>query len=365
MGNMSIDFTNDTTDVTLDVTGAATQNYSYQINDNSLNAGSPLSPNDTIVVTIGTLNMSNVGAYNFKAYLELGIDSKNTNDTLVEVVNNNTSGGILSASAKTVCDTGNVVLSTTGSFGEIQWQRLVGGTFTDETAANSTSYPVFIDSTTTFRVLACRTEFSDTLTIESISVNQPTAFDSMLVITCGDTSTVALVATSNNSNAVFEWFDVPTGSTALATGGNITSISQNGDSLYYRGTSIDTNSPAIDTFFVQEVVQSGSITCSSTRDTTIATIDCLVGMNELENSFANISIQPNPSKGIFRIVGNKVKEKTEISIFNTNGKLVYQSADKFSNNFDERIDISGFAKGLYFVKLQGRYSIEVRKIVID
>src|SRR5690606_8399204 len=49
--NVAIDFELDTTEVTVNVSGAATQSYSFEINDNSLNAGLPLAMNDTLLVS--------------------------------------------------------------------------------------------------------------------------------------------------------------------------------------------------------------------------------------------------------------------------------------------------------------------------
>lgn len=93
--------------------------------------------------------------------------------------------------------------------------------------------------------------------------------------------------------------------------------------------------------------------------------DLATGENEISSTIENIFIHPNPSEEYFHIVGNQVLEEVEISIYATSGKLIYRSADKFSNNFDKRIDISNLAKGLYFVKLQSKSSMLMKKIVVQ
>src|SRR5690606_31784684 len=103
--------------------------------------------------------------YNFEAFVVLDVDVTAANDTLRRIIENQTSGGTLTASNDTLCGTGNVTLSTTGSYGEVQWQRLVAGTFNDESGADSTSYEVFVDSTVTFRAVACGIEYSDTIAV--------------------------------------------------------------------------------------------------------------------------------------------------------------------------------------------------------
>ena len=502
----SLDFTSDSVLVTVNVSGATTQSFSYSVNDNSLNGGLMLAPLDTMTVTMGPLDMSTVGTYYFDITLSMLLDSDTTNNFILDsiIVEPPFGGNIIGYDS--VCTGDPTVLSVSNYVGSIQWQHSTGGAFTDIAGATGNEITVTPLINTSYRVVACDTAYSDTLTVESVNLSQPIAIDSTLQIVCGDTGTVALIATSTNPNAKFRWYEFSTGGTKLSTGGNIVSISANGDTLYYQNSPSNPNNPSTKTFYVEAITGTGgtynvgpsdihigtygawtstaeeqyftvhsptvirtvdmfvsgalntpftieitdantsavvfsysgittvtgtvtpqtvrlnahlqpgnyainfasnanpgvyrnsagavypytvpgeiSITgnsfgpsyyfmfynwmvgsgCSSTRDTVTATIDCLVGIEDTENSFSNISIHPNPSKGIFQIVGNQVKEALEISIYNTNGKLVYQLDDKFSNNFEERIDISGFAKGLYFVKLQGKQSFEMRKIIIN
>jgi len=73
-------------------------------------------------------------------------------------------------------------------------------------------------------------------------------------------------------------------------------------------------------------------------DTTLTII------NTVQSEFINVSIYPNPTKGLVYIDYNNADD-IEIEIYNALGKLL--STDSKQNN---QIDLSNYASGLYFVK---------------
>ena len=73
--------------------------------------------------------------------------------------------------------------------------------------------------------------------------------------------------------------------------------------------------------------------------------------NKLEYGF---SIYPNPNKGIFNIVINNTNnEKRTIKITNVIGKVVYKREFEKTERIFEQIDLSGLAKGIYFISVKG------------
>lgn len=71
-----------------------------------------------------------------------------------------------------------------------------------------------------------------------------------------------------------------------------------------------------------------------------------------------IEFYPNPTKGVFNIKGisdNDVKVK----IFNVTGKVVYENA----NVIDNSIDLSSYAKGMYFVEIQWNQQSVLKKLI--
>jgi hypothetical protein len=82
----------------------------------------------------------------------------------------------------------------------------------------------------------------------------------------------------------------------------------------------------------------------------------------LKGKDGNITIYPNPGKGIFTVsISN---ELNAIEIYNASGNLVY-SDPKCSNETSRKIDISNSAKGMYFVKIVNGPKSYTKKIVIQ
>lgn len=354
LGRAEMDFSTDSFDVTVNVSGAISQTFNYRLNDNSLNGGLPLSDDDSLLISMGTLDMTAVGSYNFEAYLSSTIDTVATNDTIRSTIANNTSTGTLSASMDTICGSATIDLSTLGSVGDLQWQRLVGGSFVNESNADSTVYEVLVDSTVSYRLLACGTEISDTINIVVNALPAaPSVVNDTAIVFCGDSGTAVLTASSSVSG-VINWYEDTTAS-AVSTGSSF---------LYTYDYNATHNNTTIytDTFYVSVV--DGTTDCESPMSMVTGTVICTVGEDEMPTAFSGISIQPNPSKGVFQLIGSNIDEQLQISIYNTNGKVVYQLESKVSNNFNEKVDLSNLSKGIYFVKFQGKDSMEMRKVVI-
>jgi len=67
---------------------------------------------------------------------------------------------------------------------------------------------------------------------------------------------------------------------------------------------------------------------------------------EIPANKTEISIFPNPTSQFINIYLNEGIKGETLSIFNMNGKQIFQST------FKESIDVSGFPKGMYFVKIK-------------
>ena len=80
----------------------------------------------------------------------------------------------------------------------------------------------------------------------------------------------------------------------------------------------------------------------------------------VENHGENLILCPNPAHGCF-IVNNITAEANELKIFDLNGKIVYS---KVNVPAEEKVNVSGFAKGAYIVELSDGNSVKVAKIVV-
>lgn len=77
----------------------------------------------------------------------------------------------------------------------------------------------------------------------------------------------------------------------------------------------------------------------------------------LNNTEANITISPNPTKGILNIVADG---SYNINILDVTGKIV---ASQTMNNNNQTIDLSNLANGVYYIRLSNQTATKVVKIV--
>ena len=80
--------------------------------------------------------------------------------------------------------------------------------------------------------------------------------------------------------------------------------------------------------------------------------------NESVNNL--IKLYPNPNKGTFTILLNKPISEIDITIFDTFGKLIYQTK---TDGKDLELSIPNLASGLYIVKLNSKEQTETLKFL--
>jgi len=101
--------------------------------------------------------------------------------------------------------------------------------------------------------------------------------------------------------------------------------------------------------------------------TTTPTPTNTVGFKDLpNNNQTNVSVYPNPSKGVFTIHAANVKESNNNSfaIYDITGRLVFtRNLGKVASKFSETLDISDFSAGLYFLNVSLDGAISTKKVV--
>lgn len=84
-----------------------------------------------------------------------------------------------------------------------------------------------------------------------------------------------------------------------------------------------------------------------------------VGSTDItESEFANVSIYPNPSAGVFNIEG--LQANTEVTVTNAQGQVVF-SGDISSNGL---LDMTAQPKGVYFVRLINEEEMMIQKVIL-
>ncbi len=87
-----------------------------------------------------------------------------------------------------------------------------------------------------------------------------------------------------------------------------------------------------------------------------------VGLHSINNN-AGISIYPNPFSSTSTISFNEEQKNTTIKITDILGNTILLST---INNRQSSIDMSGFAKGIYFVRIEDeKKNVVNKKIVVQ
>ncbi len=91
-----------------------------------------------------------------------------------------------------------------------------------------------------------------------------------------------------------------------------------------------------------------------------------VNITDFSNINSQITVYPNPNKGIFNIVV-KTAKKTDliIELMNIQGQIIYRNDVKRILIYKGQVDVSDFAKGIYFLRINTVNQVKIRKIVIQ
>lgn len=95
-----------------------------------------------------------------------------------------------------------------------------------------------------------------------------------------------------------------------------------------------------------------------------ASVNLYPGINDPASG--DVSIMPNPGRGLFNIsLNNNLTGKTNATVFNVSGEVVYRRDFDINNNQDEiKIDCTGNPPGVYYLHLQSKDKVINRKLVI-
>ena len=93
----------------------------------------------------------------------------------------------------------------------------------------------------------------------------------------------------------------------------------------------------------------------------VSVVDCTVGINEIESYKNKISLMPNPARDELRIMSDELRIKNIEVCDVLNNVLFVEGAEAIEKSI--KINVSNFAKGVYFVKVFGDKGIAIKKFV--
>jgi hypothetical protein len=106
--------------------------------------------------------------------------------------------------------------------------------------------------------------------------------------------------------------------------------------------------------------------CSATTPTIPPVDTSDVSIKDISTLKADITVYPNPSKGMFTLTAANLNQygSFSYSVFDVAGRMILASSVEMkSSSYSENIDITAFDKGLYFVKVSVDGLVSTRKIV--
>lgn len=105
---------------------------------------------------------------------------------------------------------------------------------------------------------------------------------------------------------------------------------------------------------------------TAATDTRIITFDGPTGIATILNKKISLVISPNPTNGLFNLQVNGIGDRDAIlTISDLTGRAATQLDLKSFHFQKEQIDLTGYPKGLYFVRIQTKEQSVITKLVIN
>jgi hypothetical protein len=141
--------------------------------------------------------------------------------------------------------------------------------------------------------------------------------------------------------------------------GTLSSSYSSGNQWYYNGSILSgqtgqTYSPSVNGNYY--VIYTDAIGCQSSSDTLNVNF---VGIEQYSQQ-GNISVSPNPSKGIIKISGSNI---LRIDVYNPEGQLLL--SDATPHNEEALLDLSNLKPGLYFLAVSTNLSRTVLRLIMQ
>ncbi len=126
----------------------------------------------------------------------------------------------------------------------------------------------------------------------------------------------------------------------------------------------------IEVLFAQDAIPGnlsvlGQNTCGSGSSSTMALIVKTCSGIPEHGLNAIVTIYPNPTTGLITVSVNGREKQLEVVIMNISGQVVQkQNWDKITPGFSKQLDMSGFAKGVYYLKFINHSRVSIEKVVL-
>lgn len=247
------------------------------------------------------------------------------------VLVNSTGGPVITTSNDTtICAGESVTLFATG-----------GSTYSwDNGAGNTDTVIVSPASTTMYTVTVSDVNGCSTLDVVTVTVTQLPA--AAFTYAFGNPAAIVNFTNASTDAAAYTW-DFGDGSAA-----------DNSQDPSYTYTADGT--------YTVTLVSSNS--CGSDTATEVITV-IVSGIEDA--SAAVLKVNPNPSEGVFYItVDNAGISSMRMEVLDVHGKLVMsENESNMSSSYTKQIDLTSFAKGIYYLKLDTGSKVITKRIIVQ
>jgi hypothetical protein len=208
-----------------------------------------------------------------------------------------------------------------------------------------------------------------TATTQTITVSPGTSTTYTLSVTsmagCTSTNTDDVTVNIEQTTASF---------THIVTSGNLVNFSNTSSStmpytsVWDFGDGNTSNTPNAQHTYTANGTYNASLTITNACGSYTVVQQVIVtgvGVDEA-GMLKEIKVYPNPSDGIFNLeISNINAEKLNVSIIDLTGRVIFESTEEARGDYKKNIDLSAFAKGVYYLRLQAGSSTDTRKLVIQ
>ncbi|HPM93850.1 MAG TPA: T9SS type A sorting domain-containing protein, partial [Bacteroidales bacterium] len=95
------------------------------------------------------------------------------------------------------------------------------------------------------------------------------------------------------------------------------------------------------------------------------TVSNTTGHQDIKPAIGSFTLFPNPGNGIFTLRSSGITGIIQLDILNSQGQMVLsESIVNHSNTYEETLDLTSLAKGIYIVRLAGSTGLQVKKLII-
>jgi hypothetical protein len=101
--------------------------------------------------------------------------------------------------------------------------------------------------------------------------------------------------------------------------------------------------------------------CEATQTVPVSVVVC-TGLEDLASN-SHVAVYPNPNTGLFTISSPGNAGKLEVEVLNTLGQTVMKESSRNPESLS--VDMSGYGRGVYYLKIQLNKGIRLVKVVLE